>query len=106
MTMRARFYCCLLACAAVLPAVAGDDPLSDLKKGQPRDVAALIDRLAGCNHFSGEEAYDVERRKEIAAAMADLRCSRLDADEARARKRYASKRPVLDALKRARRMSY
>ncbi len=52
---------------------ASDDPLGDLKKDQPRDVKKLIDRLAGCAHWSGEEPYDNERKEEIASAMRNLR---------------------------------
>src|SRR5450830_2085357 len=79
---------------------ASDDPLADLKKNQPRDVRRLIDRLAGCAHRSGEEPYDAERKREIAAAMSDLRCGQLEKDEAIARKHYSKKIRVLNVLQR------
>jgi hypothetical protein len=32
--------------------VAPDDPVEALKKGRPAPVAALIDRIVGCNHWA------------------------------------------------------
>lgn len=81
------------------------DPLADIKKGQPADVAELIDRLAGCNHWSGEEPYDADRRKEIASAMKELGCERLEKDEAAATKRHANNPDAIRALKQARELS-
>jgi hypothetical protein len=88
------------------PASASGDPLADLKKGQPKEVAKLIDRLVGCTHWSGEEPYDAERKKEISKAMADLQCERLPADEAAALQRYAKKPAAIRALRRASEVSY
>lgn len=87
-------------------AAASDDPLAALKNGQPKDVIELIDRRVGCNHWSGEEAYDAGRKQEIAAAMEDLQCQRLDIDEALARRRYAKKPGTISALKQAKETSY
>lgn len=95
-----------LACVAVPSLAASDDPLADLKKGQPKDIAALIDRIVGCSHWSGEEPYDAERRKEIVDAMADLKCDRLAADEAKALKRHANNPKAIGALKEAKERSY
>lgn len=91
----------ILLCLFAVRASASDDPLADLKKGQPRDVNKLIDRLAYCAHWSGEEPYDVERKREIALAMRDLRCDRLEKDEAAIRKRYVKQPRVLKVLQQA-----
>jgi hypothetical protein len=80
---------------------AEDDPLVALKKGQPADVAAVVDRLVGCVHFAGEEGYDAERKREIATAMKKLKCDRLDKDETEIRKRYSNRPDVLKVLKQA-----
>ncbi|WP_050469095.1 hypothetical protein [Herbaspirillum chlorophenolicum] len=85
---------------------ASDYPLAELKKNQPRDVMKLIDRLAGCAHWSGEEPYDAERKREIASAMSDLRCDRLEKDEATARKRYSKQPRVLNVLQQAKESSW
>jgi cytochrome c556 len=103
--MIARIFC-VLVCITAIEAAASDDPVDDLKKGQPKDVAQLIDRFAGCNHWSGEEPYDAERKKEIAQAMVDLRCERLAADEAAAIKRYAKQPKTIRALKQAKEVAY
>lgn len=87
-------------------ALADDDSLASLKKGQPKDVSELIDRLVGCNHWSGEEPYDAERKHEISSAIADLKCERLTKDEAAARKRYAKKPGTIRALQQARETTY
>jgi hypothetical protein len=98
--MRIRYLpvlCLLLA----IDAGADDDPLADLKKHQPNDVQALIERLAYCSHWSGEEPYDAERGREIFQAMKDLRCDELEKDEAAARKRYAGQPRTIKALEQA-----
>jgi hypothetical protein len=64
----------------------------------PRDVRVHIDRQMGCNHWSGEEPYDAERRRQIMAAARELRCTSLERDEQRLRHRYASSPAVLKAL--------
>jgi len=94
----------LLFCATY--ALASDDPLAGLKKGQPKEVSELIDRLVGCNHWSGEEPYYAERKQEISSAMVDLKCARLAKDDAAARNRYANKRSTMKVLQQARATSY
>lgn len=47
--MRCRYFVILSVFCATY-ALASDDPLDSLKKGQPKDVSDLIDRLVGCNH--------------------------------------------------------
>lgn len=76
-----------------------------LKAGQPKHVKKLIDRLAGCAHWSGEEPYDAERKKEISLAMKDLQCDRLEKDEAAALKRDAKRPGVLKVLQQAKESS-
>ncbi|WP_336894759.1 hypothetical protein [Novosphingobium sp.] len=60
----------------------------------PRPVRAFLLRRAGCNHWGGEEGYDAERAKQIADAVRELRCSRLEADERRIKRTYAKSRRV------------
>jgi hypothetical protein len=65
----------------------------------PREVVAFIDRRTGCNHFAGEFNGDRSARdREVTKAMRELRCDRLDVDEARLRRRHAEKPPALKAL--------
>jgi hypothetical protein len=101
-----RYVLLFFACVALPCAAASDDPLAGLTKGQPKDVAALVERIVECNHWSGEEPYDAERRKEIQDAMADLKCDRLAADEAKALKRHANNPKAIRALKEAKELSY
>lgn len=77
------------------------DPLADLIKGQPKDVAAVAERIAMCTHFAGEEPYDAARRKEIAVAMKKYRCGSLDKDEVALKKRYKNDSAVLGVLQKA-----
>jgi hypothetical protein len=60
----------------------------------PRPVRAFLVRRAGCNHWGGEEGYDAERAKQIADAVRELRCNRLEADERRIKRKYAKSRRV------------
>ena len=62
--MANRFHLILL-CLFAAQAAVSDDPLANLKAGQPGDVKKLIDRLAGCTHWSGEEPYDAERKTDF-----------------------------------------
>lgn len=96
----------VLLCFLATQTSASDDPLANLKKGQPGDVKKLIDRLAGCSHWSGEEPYDADRRREIALAMSDLKCDQLAKDEAAIRKRYAKQERVLKVLRQAKELSW
>lgn len=59
-------------------------------------------RRLGCNHWTGEDAYDEARGRDIAAAVKDLRCDTVDADETRLRRRFKGDLPVLKALDAAR----
>lgn len=80
---------------------AGTTLLTDLTKGQPKDVASIAERVTMCAHFAGEEPYDAARRKEIASAMKKYRCESLDTDEAVLRKRYKDNHAVLAVLQTA-----
>jgi hypothetical protein len=104
-SMRRR-YLVILSVFCATCALADDDPIASLQKGQSKDVSELIDRLVGCNYWSGERPYDAERKQEIASAMADLKCSRLAKDEAAALKRYANKPRTIKVLQQARETSY
>lgn len=67
-------------------ATAIDAPLPTLAErvaAQPKTVRAFIARRTDCNHWGGEEPYDAARRREINRAVRDLRCTRLDRDEAK-----------------------
>jgi hypothetical protein len=65
----------------------------------PRDVVAFMERRTGCNHFAGEFNGDrSERDREVTKAMRELRCDRLETDEARLRRRHAAKPQTLKAL--------
>jgi len=90
----------LLSGPALMPARAATapDPLAALKSGQPRDVAALMDRLAYCAHFGGEEGYDAARRAELNRAMRKWRCATLDRDEQRLRAVHRDNAQVLTRL--------
>ncbi|MGF7147116.1 hypothetical protein FHS96_000725 [Sphingomonas zeicaulis] len=91
--------------ALALLQTAADAPapgLAERVARQPAAVRAFIDRRTGCNHWAGEEPYDAPRRKQIEAALADLRCDRLDADEAALLRRFggdAEVRALLDAVR-------
>lgn len=64
----------------------------------PRPVAAFVGRRADCNHWTGEEPYDAERRAEIERAIRSLRCTRIEEGEARIRKRYRGNAAVITIL--------
>lgn len=105
--MSRHIACIILCLTALRAATAGDeDPLADLKKGKPKDVAALIERIVGCNHWRGEEPYDAERKKEISSALTDLKCNRLTLDESKTLRKYENNPKVSNALKKAKETSY
>ena len=76
---------CFLSCAV---SAGQDDPIKELKKNQPRPVAALIDRIVDCNHWLGEPPYDEDRAREIKQAVSELRCSEVNKDETAVLKKY------------------
>lgn len=64
----------------------------------PADVQAFIDRQQECDHWTGEEPYDQERRKEIETAIDELGCAAIDKDEQALRQRYKDDKVVIKAL--------
>ena len=64
----------------------------------PADVTAFLDRRVNCDHWTGEEPYDAERRAEIEAAIRQFRCVTIERDEVRLRKLHAKNRAVVVAL--------
>lgn len=83
------------------------DAIDDLKRDQPPDVAAYIDRRAGCNYWASEAPFDSERAADIKKAMGELKCSSLAGDEKQLRAFYAkSSVRVLKVLDEARDLTY
>jgi hypothetical protein len=72
--------------------------LDKLLAGLPKDAAAIVTRLAMCNHFAGEEPYDKARAREIARAIRPFKCDSLEGDEATVRERYADDPKIVKAL--------
>ena len=95
----------LLASFSFASLAHADDALDRLKQGVPASVAEFIDRSANCNHWAGEPPYDAERAKEIDRALLELRCSNLDADQARLLKRYKGNTTVEHAIRQGRQLS-
>jgi hypothetical protein len=93
----------LLALASPASADKFQDDLDALAKGLPRDARDVVTRIAYCNHWSGEDAYNPARAKEIERAIKKYGCNTIDRDEARLRKRYAGNKAVLKALDAAQR---
>lgn len=92
----------MLALALVITLQAGGQDLARFG-ALPRDVAAFIDRRTSCNHFAGEFNGDRSARdREVTRAMNQLRCSRLEADEAALMRRHARAANVLRALSETR----
>lgn len=75
-----------------------EDDLRTRVEHAPRKVEAFIIRRAGCNHFAGEEPYDRERATELAKALRDLRCDRIERDERKLRETYRRDRAILTLL--------
>ncbi|MGU3664916.1 hypothetical protein ACLBX9_12085 [Methylobacterium sp. A49B] len=68
----------------------------------PAEVQRYVTRRLGCNHWTGEDAYDEARGRDIATAVKELRCDAIDADETRLRRRFKGDLPVRKALDAAR----
>jgi hypothetical protein len=96
----------VLLCFFTTRTMASDDTLDEITKGQPEDVQLLIERITDCNHWSGETPFDADRKREIILALRDIKCDRLPKDVAAARKRYANRPKVLDALEHAKEYSW
>ncbi|GJD46628.1 hypothetical protein AFCDBAGC_4511 [Methylobacterium cerastii] len=87
---------------ALLAALLPVSPLAAEPGRRPADVERYLTRLTGCRHWTGEDAYDAARGREIAAAVKDLGCDALDADEARLRRRHGRSPAILKILDAAR----
>jgi hypothetical protein len=80
----------------------GDLPeVKAITQGQPKDVAALIERIAACNHWSGEEPYDKARAEEIEKAEKKAKCDRIDTDTQALQKKYKGNKKVALAIEKA-----
>lgn len=82
----------LIAAAAMASATPQEARVRRELHAAPHPVRAFLIRRAGCNHWGGEEGYDAERAAQIAEAARKLRCSRIEADERRIKRRYAKSR--------------
>lgn len=82
-------------------AAAADVDLDGAIRAAPAPVRAFIQRRDECEHWGGEEPYDKARRREIEAAVRDLRCTALDRDEAALKRRYAARPDLIDLMERA-----
>ena len=95
----------VLMAAAVMPSRAVAQDLPDLIAPNPLplppEITAFVKRLAGCNHWAGEEATDADRGAAIAKARFRLRCNTIEQDEARLRARFARSPGALEALDQA-----
>lgn len=69
----------------------------------PTAVFDHVSRRLGCDHFAGEEGYDAERRAQIAAAIAELRCETLDAEATALKRRHADNPRLLALIARSER---
>ncbi len=92
-----------LASIAFILLSSPQDPVGEALRARvenaPRKVAKFIERRAGCNHFLGEEPYDRERAAELARAIRELRCGRIERDERRLARGYRGRPDILRLLK-------
>jgi len=96
-----RILIALVLCIWPLVASAEPEDVTKLQKDMPGPVADLISRIANCNHWSGEDAYNPERRAQIERAVSELRCAELGKDEGSVRKQFGSDPRVLKAIEAA-----
>jgi hypothetical protein len=94
----------LLALSVV--AFAAEDKLATLKAGQPTPVIDLIDRIVDCDHWSGEEPYNAERREEIRKAITELRCDSLETDEEALLRKFKGDENVRKAIDAAKNLFF
>ncbi|HEY9218228.1 MAG TPA: hypothetical protein VIO94_09270 [Phenylobacterium sp.] len=94
--MSASLFAAVLILAQL--STAEDADLDGRLKAAPSDVRSFVARRADCDHWTGEEPYDAERRAEIEAAIADLRCARIEQDEAVLRAHYRERPDILQLL--------
>ena len=90
----------LLAAAEPAPAD-GDEALRRRVAAQPAVVRDYFQRRANCNHWGGEEPYDADRRREIDAALKDLRCETIEAEAIFLRRHFAARPETLAVIELA-----
>ena len=91
----------LCGCLAVAACALRGEPAGGTSPVPP-DIASLAERMGQYAHFPGEFGGDgSERDRQVAAAMARLRCDALEGDLAAARRRHAGEPAVMRALQRA-----
>jgi len=78
--------------------------VKEITRGQPKDVVAFIERIAECNHWSGEEPFDKARAEQIRKAVAKARCGSLDSDEQAIERKYRGNKKVLNAIGSAKKL--
>ena len=93
----------LLLTVLVIPLVFADDSseVKALKKDMPQDVAAIIERIVGCNHWSGEEPSNKARAEEINKAVTRLQCGSIEQDQAKISKVYQNNYEVKMRIQKA-----
>jgi hypothetical protein len=79
-----------------------NDPVITAASTVPADILAWAGRRLGCDHWMGEESYDADRAADIEAAVSDLQCRTVDADEAALLDRYAGDAVSLALIERVR----
>jgi hypothetical protein len=98
-------FLCFLALVVSVAALANEfgnpPPVKEITSGQPKDVVALIERIAQCNHWSDEEPYDKERAEWIKKAVERARCGSLGSDEQALERKYKGNKKVLEAIAKA-----
>lgn len=84
--------------------VAADEALTENElavypeaRGMPADVQRYLVKRADCEHWSGEEPYDADRKAEIERNVNES-CTGLDAQTAALRTRHANDPAVADML--------
>jgi hypothetical protein len=89
----------LSGCTAPPTFTANEDLLKSGFPGIPQDAAEVAERLASCQHFSGEIGDNSpERALEIDKAMSELRCDSIEPDVKAILTKYSGNRSVHDAL--------
>lgn len=87
-------------CDPAMQACEAVDPATGKPRVWPDDVVRLQTDVEACIHFSGEEPYDEDRRREIEAAL-ETHCGKLETDLPALRRKYAGDAEVqrrLDAI--------
>ena len=88
----------LAAPAGAIDTAIENERLDAVLAAAPADVAELVRRTRGCNHFAGEPDYDKERRDFLNKALTELKCDQLDAAEVALRRKYAGSLAAQQAL--------